>query len=156
MYKDEIQSVDDVKYCSLSSVIKYCYSQRQKHLGCSKICQQIERLILYHDADKNDTTLDLYNWIAKFDFKNCFKLQSRACDQLNIDENSIPALVEHHKDLFIEEHWKRVLLFEWYFYMLYGNEYEYDEFVQKKNEYFVFCRIVLEWQTGFTKMLKQQ
>ena len=37
MYKDEIQSVDDVKYCSLSSVIKYCYFQRQKHLECSKI-----------------------------------------------------------------------------------------------------------------------
>ena len=30
----------------------------------------------------------------------------------------------------------RVLLFEWHFYMLYGNEYEYDELVQKKNEYF--------------------
>ena len=100
-----------MKYCSLSSVIKYCYSQRQKHLGCSKICQQIEWLILYHDADKNDTTLDLYNRVAKFDFKNCFKLQSRACDQLDIDENSIPTLLEHHKDLFIEEHWKRVLLF---------------------------------------------
>ena len=56
--------------------------------------------------------------------------------KLDIDENSFPTLVEHHKDLFIEEHWKRVLLFEWHFYMLYGNEYEYDELVQKKNEYF--------------------
>ena len=51
-------------------------------------------------------------------------------------DNSIPTLAGHHKDLFIEEHWMRVLLFEWHFYMLYGNEYEYGELVEKKNEYF--------------------
>ena len=137
-YKDEIQSVEEVKYCSLSAVIKYCYMQRQRHLGCFNICQQIERLILHHHDDKNDTTLDLYNQIAKFDLKNCFKLQSRAYDQL--DENSIPTLVKDCKGLFSEEHWKRVLLFEWHFYMLYGNKCNDNELRQKKREYFDFLQ----------------
>ena len=138
-YKDEIQSVEEVKYCPLSAVIKYCYMQRQRHLGCSKICQQIERLILYHD-DKNDTTLDLYNQIAKFDLKNCFKLQSRAYDHPDMDENSIPTLVKDYKGLFSEKHWKRVLLFEWHFYVLYGNECNDNELPQKKREYFDFLQ----------------
>lgn len=66
--KEEIHSVDNVKYCSLSSVIKLCYFQKQKHLGCAKICQQIETLIVHNDV-KTDSALDLYNRIAKFSLK---------------------------------------------------------------------------------------
>ena len=134
-FKSEILSVDNVSYCSLSSAIKFCYLNKKKHLGCAKVCQQIEELVIHNDVAL-DSTLDLYHRIAKFSFRNIPELQTHIHNHFNIDESTIPTLVVDHKDLFSEQHWKKVLLFEWNFFMSYGSDYNYEELVQKKNEFF--------------------
>lgn len=112
-FKSTALEIDSVICTDVSSVVQYAYNHRAKQSCCVNICTQIETRLGVTKSIKN--VLTLYHKIAGFDFNRVKNAQTYLACNTDIDLYQSPTLVKEHKDVFTDQEWQRICLFEWHF-----------------------------------------
>lgn len=97
-YKGAIYTVCGREVVSVQSIIKYIFNYAQSCTGCKLLATCVEQELVGNQKinKATKTSFDLYQKIAKFDFK-----QSQFPNEnIKIEESILETLVEHHKSSF--------------------------------------------------------